>query len=103
MPTIDVRISNMLVDWQSNEQSGVKIEGSVHIDNKKGMNFSFHKDRLSILPLTGSKVVPEVTKGIKTTIRNLLAAYTAAAGHEGQFEVYIEDDECVKSDCALEE
>jgi len=102
MSTIGVRINNMFVDWQGEEQSGVKIEGSVHIDNKKGMNFSFHKDRLNILPLTGSKVVPEVTKSTKTTIRNLLSAYTAAAGHEGQFEVCI-DDEREDSDCALEE
>ncbi len=103
MSTIGVRIDNMKVDWKNNDQSGVKIEGSVHIDNKKGMNFSFHKDRLSILPLTGSKIVPEVTKGTKTTIRNLLAAYTAAASHESQFEVHVEDDECDNLDCKLEE
>jgi len=103
MSTIGVKVSNMCIDWQEEKQSGVKIEGSVHINNKKGLNFSFHRDRLSLLPLTGSKVVPELTKGTKTTIRNLLTAYTAAASHDGQFEVHTEDDECDTSGCALEE
>jgi hypothetical protein len=103
MSTIGVRINSMSVDWQGKEQSGVKIEGSVHIDNKKGMNFSFHKDRLNILPLVEDKVVPELTKSTRTTIRNLLSAYTAAANHEGQFEVDMDDDEYTNSECALEE
>mgnify|MGYP000170947649 CR=1 FL=1 len=103
MSTIEVKINNMNVDWQGEGQSGVEIEGSVHIDNKKGMNFSFHKDRLSILPLKESKVVPEISKSIQNTIRSLLVAFTAAAGHKNRFEVYIEDDDCVNSNCALED
>ncbi len=103
MPTIGVKINSMCVDWQAEEQSDIKIEGSVHIDNKKGMNFSFHKDRLSILPLTGNKTIPEITRNTKTIIRNLLTVYTAAANNEGQFQVHTEDDECCGTDCDLEE
>ena len=105
MSTIGVKISNTCTDWQNGEQSIVQIKGNIQVDNKKEMKFLFYKDRLSIStsPPTTSKVSPELTKSIKTVIRGLLTAYMAAAEHKGRFEVHIENNECERHNCALEE
>ena len=103
MSTIGIRVANIFTDILNGTNADVKIEGSIHIGIKRGMNFSLHKDCLNLTPLTGHKVVPEITRTTKTTIKNMLTAYAAAASLKGQFEVKIEDACYASVDCELED
>jgi len=103
MSTINIKINTMSMDWCEERKIGTKIEGIIHINNKKSMNFYFHKNRLNLLPSEGNKIVPEITNEIKVVIKNLLVTYIAGTAHRDQFEIYTVENEYEPVDCSLEE
>ncbi len=103
MGTIDVRIVSLKMNWQSEGQSEIEIEGKIYVDVKKGLRFIYSKNCLTFLPLTDKAVVPEISRTNKAVIKNTLIAYTASTLNKCSFEIYTNDDGCCASDCALED